>query len=62
LNLTLLEGSLPKMYIIVKQLSKAKPTRNRQRAKDQKESQKAVPTPAAKPIRFVPGNQNYEIV
>lgn len=44
------------MYIIVKQLSKAIPTKNRQRQKVQNELQNAVPMPAAKPIKLVPTN------
>lgn len=49
--------NLPSMYIIVKQLSNASPTRNRHRAKDQQLLQNEVPTPAMKPNRFVPGRE-----
>uniref|UniRef100_A0A1Y1LKW0 Uncharacterized protein n=1 Tax=Photinus pyralis TaxID=7054 RepID=A0A1Y1LKW0_PHOPY len=43
-----------KIYIIVKQLSKAIPTRNLHKQKVQNELQNAVPTPAANPTKFVP--------
>lgn len=45
---------LPKMYIIVKLLSKAIPTKNLQAQKDQNVLQNAVAIPAAKPTMFVP--------
>lgn len=47
-------ANLPKMYIIVKQLSKAKPTRKRHRLNCQKFVTKAVATPATKPIKLQP--------
>lgn len=45
---------LPRIYIIVKQLSKAIPTKKRQRQKLQKELQNAVATPAVNPTKLVP--------
>lgn len=42
------------MYIMVKQLSKANPTKKRQRQNCQKDEEKAVRTPAARPVRLVP--------
>lgn len=44
------------MYIIVKQLSNANPTKNRQIINSQKFAQYAVPIPAAKPIKLHPAN------
>lgn len=45
---------LPKIYIIVKQLSNASPTKKRHMQNIQKLLQKAVATPAINPTRFVP--------
>lgn len=42
------------MYIIVKQLSKAKPTKNLQTENCQKVLEKAVSRPATRPVRLVP--------
>lgn len=42
------------MYIIVKQLSKAMPTKKRQTQNVQKELQNAVAIPAANPTKLVP--------
>lgn len=42
------------MYIIVKQLSKAKPTKNRHSENSQKEVAKTVAIPAMNPAMFVP--------
>lgn len=42
------------MYIMVKQLSKAIPTKKRQTQNDQKELQNAVAIPAANPTKLVP--------
>lgn len=44
----------PKMYIIVKQLSKANPTRNRHKLNCQKLPTKAVAIPATNPIELQP--------
>jgi hypothetical protein len=44
----------PKIYIMVKQLSKAMPTRNLQAEKVQKVLQKAVAMPPTQPTRLVP--------
>lgn len=44
----------PRMYIIVKQLSKAKPTKNRHKQNCQKDVENAVSTPAQRPVRLVP--------
>lgn len=44
------------MYIIVKQLSKANPTRNLHKLNCQKFVTNAVPTPAANPIKLQPAN------
>ena len=44
----------PKIYIIVKQLSKAKPKKNLHTAKLQKFVAKMVANPETKPTRFVP--------
>lgn len=44
---------LPNMYMIVKQLSKANPTKNRHIVKLQKLSVNAVATPATAPKMFV---------
>lgn len=48
--------NLPKIYIIVKQLSNAKPTTNRHNENDQKLPLNAVATPAIKPIILQPTN------
>lgn len=45
---------LPKIYIMVKQLSKAIPTKNLQKQKDQKLCTAAVASPPANPTKFVP--------
>lgn len=45
---------LPRMYIIVKQLSKAIPTKNLQTQNDQKLVQKVVAIPPTKPAMLVP--------
>lgn len=42
------------MYIIVKQLSKAKPTKNLHSVNCQKDVVKAESTPAMRPVRLVP--------
>lgn len=42
------------MYIMVKQLSKAMPTKKRHTQNDQKELQNAVAIPAANPTKLVP--------
>ena len=47
---------LPNMYIMVKQLSNAKPTKKRIKANCQKFVTNAVSTPAAKPTKFEPIN------
>lgn len=44
------------MYIIVKQLSNASPTRNLQKQKAQKLWTPAVASPPANPIKLVPTN------
>lgn len=46
--------NIPRIYIIVKQLSKAIPTRKRQTQKCQKLVQNAVAMPPTKPTKFVP--------
>lgn len=46
--------NLPKIYIMVKQLSKAMPTKNLHTQKDQNDVQKAVAMPPINPARLVP--------
>lgn len=46
--------NLPKIYIIVKQLSKAIPTKNLQTAKVQNDEHMVVAIPPMKPTRLVP--------
>lgn len=47
---------LPKIYIIVKQLSNASPTKKRHTQNSQKLLQKAVAIPATNPTTLVPIN------
>lgn len=49
-----IKGDSPRIYIIVKQLSKAIPTKNLHKQNDQKVVQKAVAIPPTKPAIFVP--------
>lgn len=49
-----MERSLPRMYIIVKQLSKAIPTKKRQTQNDQNDVQNAVAMPPTNPAMLVP--------
>lgn len=48
------EAYVPSMYIMVKQLSKAKPTKNRHSANSQKLPARTVATPARKPVTLAP--------
>lgn len=48
--------NLPKIYIMVKQLSNAKPKRKRHAANSQNELENAVAIPVTHPIRFAPTN------
>lgn len=50
----MIEEYLPRMYIIVKLLSKAIPTKNLQRENVQKVVQNAVAIPPTKPAMLVP--------
>lgn len=50
------EINLPKMYIIVKQLSNANPIKKRHNVKLTKLYENAVATPATNPIKFEPIN------
>lgn len=47
---------IPNIYIIVKQLSKAKPTKNRHSANSQKLPASTVATPAKNPVTLAPTN------
>lgn len=46
------------MYIIIKQLSFAIPTKNRQKTKSQKLTVNTLATPPTNPMRFAPENDN----